>query len=56
VANAEADDVFQTGAQVEGGGTLTDTNGVISGSVTFSHIGNQETHTLRGSSGDVESP
>ncbi len=56
VANAEGDAVFQTGAQVDGGGTLTDSNGVIQGTVTFKHIGNANIHTLFGSSGNVTSP
>ena len=56
VANAEAANVFQTGAQVDGAGTLTDSNGQILGSVTFKHIGNANIHTLFGSSGEVASP
>lgn len=55
VANATGDQVFGLG-DVVGAGTLTDTNGIITGSVTFRHNGNQVIHTLYGSSGDVVSP
>jgi prepilin-type N-terminal cleavage/methylation domain-containing protein len=55
VSDATGDGVFNLG-DVSGAGTLVDSSGVISGSVTFSHNGNALVHTLNGANGDVQSP